>query len=599
MTSAALPARGPLNRVVGVYRRLGPILRLLGPQRPMLIRVIATGIATQILAIVLATIGAVAVGEVAIGAGERRIAIITAVMIVLVVPTVLAPLLESLWAHVMSFILLANMRRQAFAQIDRLAPAYLLDRRSGDLARAAVADIELIEVYTAHTLPPLITTFVVPPLAVIALLFFHWTLALALLPFLAGAATAPAWLARLSERQGEQVKQRAGDLSADVVDGVQGLREVLVFGASDRELAKLAATERRLADVSIAHGRRTAFERASADLMISLGMLAVLVAGAVLVSRDDLSPGRFPAALILAASSFIPIASLAGAARELNQVAAAAERILTVLGASPTVVDLVERSPRVDAFTVRFQGVSFGYVPGQAALRDVNFEVPAGQTVALVGHSGAGKTTCANLLLRMWDPQAGSITLGGHDLRDFLLDDLRALVTYVPQDVYLFNIPARDNIRLGREDATQEEIEAAARQAQALDFIEGLPDGWDPLLGERGAQLSGGQRQRIAVARALLKASPVVIMDEAVSSLDAEAEVAMQKAVAEVTTGRTTLVIAHRPSTIRLADRIVVLSGGAVVEQGTFDELAAARGEFSRLLRLGFADETAAGEPAP
>src|SRR5690606_21730241 len=119
--------------------------------------------------------------------------------------------------------------------------------------------------------------------------------------------------------------------------------------------------------------------------------------------------------------------------------------------------------------------VSFGYVPGQAALRDVNFEVPAGQTVALVGHSGAGKTTCANLLLRMWDPQAGSITLGGHDLRDFLLDDLRALVTYVPQDVYLFNIPARDNIRLGREDATQEEIEAAARQAQALDFIEGLP----------------------------------------------------------------------------------------------------------------------------
>ncbi len=599
MTSAALPARGPLNRVVGVYRRLGPILRLLGPQRPMLIRVIATGIATQVLAIVLATIGAVAVGEVAIGAGERRIAIITAVMIVLVVPTVLAPLLESLWAHVMSFILLANMRRQAFAQLDRLAPAYLLDRRSGDLARAAVADIELIEVYTAHTLPPLVTTFVVPPLAVIALLFFHWTLALALLPFLAGAATAPAWLARLSERQGEQVKQRAGDLSADVVDGVQGLREVLVFGASDRELAKLAATERRLAEVSIAHGRRTAFERASADLMISLGMLAVLVVGAVLVARDDLSPGRFPAALILAASSFIPIASLAGAARELNQVAAAAERILTVLGASPTVVDLVERSPRVDAFTVRFQGVSFGYVPGQAALRDVNFEVPAGQTVALVGHSGAGKTTCANLLLRMWDPQAGSITLGGHDLRDFLLDDLRALVTYVPQDVYLFNIPARDNIRLGREDATQEEIEAAARQAQALDFIEGLPDGWDTLLGERGAQLSGGQRQRIAVARALLKASPVVIMDEAVSSLDAEAEVAMQKAVAEVTTGRTTLVIAHRPSTIRLADRIVVLSGGAVVEQGTFDELAAAQGEFSRLLRLGFADETAAGEPAP
>jgi ATP-binding cassette subfamily C protein CydC len=204
--------------------------------------------------------------------------------------------------------------------------------------------------------------------------------------------------------------------------------------------------------------------------------------------------------------------------------------------------------------------------------------------VALVGHSGAGKSTCASLLMRMWDVNAGAITIGGHDIRDFPQDDLRRLITLVPQDVYLFNIPLIDNIRLGRPEASRDDVIAAARAAQADEFITGLPDGYDTLPGELGARLSGGQRQRIAIARALLKDAPILIMDEAVSNLDTESEQEVAAAMTSVRRNRTTLVIAHRLSTILTADRIVVLEGGRVADAGTHQELIERPGAYTMLM---------------
>lgn len=216
-------------------------------------------------------------------------------------------------------------------------------------------------------------------------------------------------------------------------------------------------------------------------------------------------------------------------------------------------------------------------------LHGVSFALEPGETVALVGHSGAGKSTCANLLLRLWDVKGGGITLGGHDLRQLPQSTLRDLIAYVPQDVYLFNRSVRENIRLGQATATDAQVEAAARLAQALEFIEELPDGWATLLGERGARLSGGQRQRIAIARALLKDTPILLLDEAVASLDVASEGAVQRAIQQVRQGRTTLIIAHRLTTIRTEDRIVVIEGGRVVESGTYADLVAAAGVFARL----------------
>jgi ABC-type multidrug transport system fused ATPase/permease subunit len=214
----------------------------------------------------------------------------------------------------------------------------------------------------------------------------------------------------------------------------------------------------------------------------------------------------------------------------------------------------------------------------------VSFGIEPGEAVALVGHSGAGKSTCANLLLRLWDVQAGSVTVDGIDVRDLLQRDLRSLISVVPQDVYMFHASVADNLRLGNPDATDDEVRRAARLAQAMSFIELLPDGFDSVLGERGASISGGQRQRLAIARALLRDAPILVMDEAVANLDAESEASLREAMAEVARDRTTLLIAHRPSTIRTADRVVVLDRGRVVESGTYDELIASGGHLATLL---------------
>jgi len=572
----------------GLVRRLRPLLRLLGPRHRSLVgAAVAVGIVHHLLVLASAATGAWLVGRALAGADAADLGAGLAVLAALVVPTALTPLLESYLNHVAAFEVLADLRTRVYEAFERLAPAYLLERRSGDLGATVSDDVEQLELFYAHTLTPLAVAVAAPVAALAGLSWFHWSLPLVLAPPLVLLATVPSWLRRRAQAQGTELRGHLAELSAEAAGAVAGLRELVTFGAGDRQRARIADLDDRLLATKVAHARRSGLEHAIVDVLTVAGLIAVLVTAALLVTGGALDPALAPVAVVMALTTFTPVIAVTDVARDLNVVSASADRIAEVLAATPSVTDLVaEPPPGPIEPRVRFDQVSFRYGPGLPdAVTGVSLTIEPGETVALVGASGAGKSTCANLLLRLWDVDAGAITIGGHDLRAFPQEALRELITLVPQDVYLFATSIRDNIRLGRPGATDEEVEAAAAAALADEFIAGLPDGYDTVPGEMGAQLSGGQRQRIAIARALLKDAPVLVLDEAVSNLDTVSESEVGEAMARARSGRTTLVIAHRLSTIRAADRIVVLAGGRVAETGTHDELVARDGAYTALVR--------------
>ncbi|MEV5409839.1 ABC transporter ATP-binding protein [Thermopolyspora sp. NPDC052614] len=562
------------------------LTRLLGPHRRLLLAAILSGIAHHLVVLASAGVGAWVVSHAITGASAddlRGGLIALAALLPLLAVT---PWLESYIAHVAAFRVLADVRGRVYAAFDRLAPGYLLQRRSGDLGAAAISDVEQLELWFAHTLSPLVSAATVPVAALTALGVFHPALALALAPALVALALVPAWLRRRAQAHGAELRARVGELNAEAVDTLQGLRELITSGAEARRLDRLAVQDERLLKAKIAHGRRSGLEHAVTNALTTLGLLSVLLTAALLVTSGDLDAAFFPVAVVLAATTFAPVVAVTDVARDVGLVIAAGDRIMTILTTPAPVTDRVDQPPPgpIEPRVV-FSSVSFRY--GTAlpdAVTEITFDIAPGETVALVGHSGAGKSTCAGLLMRLWDVNAGSITIGGHDIRDFPQDDLRRLITLVPQDVYLFNIPLIDNIRLGRPEATREQVIAAARAAQADEFITALPDGYDTLPGELGTRLSGGQRQRIAIARAILKEAPILVMDEAVSNLDTESEQEVAAAMTSVRRDRTTLIIAHRLSTIRTADRIVVLDNGRVADSGTHQELIERPGPYTTLM---------------
>ena len=494
--------------------------------------------------------------------------------------------LESWLAHDMAFRLLTHMRLDLFRKLDALAPAYLTRRRSGDLVGVATHDVELIEYFFAHTIAPACVAILVPAGVLATLVAFGWPLALAVLPFLAYTALSPVLARARIDRLGSRAREASGEMNAHAVDTVQGLTEIVAFQRERSRGVAFAARARAYMEARLPFledlTRQTVFQ----EMATGLGGLAVVTVGAALVVGGRLEAGVLPLLTLLAMSAFVPVWEIAQVGRQLADTLGATRRVYAVHAEPIPVTDgpgVMTTLPTPT--TLEMARVRFVY-PGRArpALDDVSIAVPAGRTTALVGPSGAGKTTIAGLFLRFWDPAAGAVKIGGRDLRDYRLDEVRRQIALVAQDTYLFNDTLRNNILIARPTASEPEVAAAVTKASLDDFVRALPEGLETRVGERGAQLSGGQRQRVAIARAFLKNAPVLILDEATSHLDAVNEQAVRDALALLARDRTTLVIAHRLSTVRDADRIIVLDAGRVVETGDHETLLAEGGLYARLV---------------
>ena len=494
---------------------------------------------------------------------------------------------ETWMAHAMAYSLLAEMRIDLFKKLDTLAPAYLLRRRSGDLVSLATQDVETVESFFAHTITPSIVAVVVPGAILITLAVFAWPAALILLPFLLYVGLTPVLVRQRIDKLGAAAREGLGRMTAHVTDTIQGLSDLVAFQAVGQRRASFMRMVADYHALRLTLYRDLSLQSAALEVSTGLGGLGVALAGAYLAASGQLDPTLLPLLTLLAVAAFLPVSEIAYVSRQLADTFASAHRLQAVHNEKVPVTDgpLAPPAPVSGGSAVRLDHVSFTY-PGRqrAALSDFSLDVAPGSTLALVGPSGSGKTTLGNLLLRFWDPGTGAITLDNIDLKQYQLDHLRGRIALVAQDTYLFNTSLRANVLLARPDASEADIRQAIERAALADFIATLPEGLDTKVGERGVQLSGGQRQRVAIARAFLKNAPVLILDEATSHLDAVSEGQVRRALDALMQERTTIVIAHRLSTVRDASMIAVLDRGRLAETGTHDALIARGGLYAELV---------------
>lgn len=500
---------------------------------------------------------------------------------------------RSYMAHVAGWYVVADTRRHIYEHLQRLSLRFYEDKQTGQLMSRMINDSDMFERLIAHAIPD-VTVNVLSLVGVSAvLLSLNWQLMLLSLIPIPAIVFAMRGFAKYVRPAFRERQNELGELNATLNDNLSGIREIKAFTREDVEAGRVSLHIDRYRDSMLKALRLMATFRPFVEFASSLGTVGLIYFGGRLVLHQTMPLEDLVAFFLYLGQFYQPIEALSGAWEGIQEALAGAERVAELLDETPDVVehpDAVELADRARG-ALAFRDVGFRYAMGDTVLDDIDLEIAPGTAVALVGPTGVGKTTMATLIPRFYDVCEGAILLDGRDIRDLTLQSLRRQISIVRQEVFLFHGTARDNILFGRPGATEEEMIEAARIANAHEFITQLPNGYDTVVGERGVKLSGGQRQRIAIARAILKDAPILILDEATSSVDAETEALIQQALERLMVGRTTIVIAHRLSTIRSADVICVLEGSRIVERGSHEDLMASGGLYSRLNQVQIEDE--------
>ncbi len=494
----------------------------------------------------------------------------------------------------------ADLRRATYDHLLGLSPGFYADVRTGEVLSRLTTDTTLIQTVVGSSVSVAIRTVATTFGALLLMFATSWQLSL--MALIGGAMVlGPVFLfGRRVQRLSRSGQDQLADASARAGEALRAVETVQAFTREPEARARFGETVEATYGVSLRRIRVRAVMMAALSSIVLAGLIGILWFGATQVQAGGISAGAMTQFVMLSFIAVAGVGMLTETYTEVMRAAGATERLMELLAAESDIKPPAapKRLPSPIRGRVSFRNVSFAYPsrPDAAALKDVSFDVAPGETVALVGPSGAGKSTTFQLLLRFYDPQGGSISFDGVDLRELDPADLRTRLSIVQQNAPLFSGSAADNIRFGDPDADDAAVRAAARAANAEGFIDALPSGFDTALGEDAGDLSGGQRQRLAIARAILRDAPVLLLDEATSALDSESEAAIQEAFERISEDRTTLVIAHRLSTVLKADKIIVLDDGRVADQGTHAELLARGGVYARLAELQFGAGAQAAE---